>query len=139
LRKKGEHIGYIVGAGDVVPESLEQLGYKVSLLSPEDINTERLKEFDAIVVGIRAYNTLENIKFKQHQLFEFVKTGGNMIVQYNTSHQLKVNALTPYKLKQYRNRVTYETAEVKFLESKHPLLNTTNNITQDDFKGWTQE
>ncbi|MFV0572292.1 MAG: PIG-L family deacetylase [Xanthomarina gelatinilytica] len=139
LHKEGENIGYIVGAGDVVPESLEQIGYQVTLLKPEDINPKTLDEFDAIVVGIRAYNTLETIKFKQQLLFEFVKNGGNMIVQYNTSHQLKVDELAPYKLELSRDRVTDETAEVKFLVPKHPVLNTPNKITQDDFKGWTQE
>lgn len=139
LHKEGENIGYIVGAGDVVPESLEQIGYQVTLLKPEDINPKTLDEFDAIVVGIRAYNTLETIKFKQQLLFEFVNNGGNMIVQYNTSHQLKVDELAPYKLELSRDRVTDETAEVKFLAPKHPVLNTPNKITQDDFKGWTQE
>jgi hypothetical protein len=139
IQKKGENIGYIVGAGDVVPESLEQIGYKVSLLEPENINPETLSQFDAVVVGIRAYNTLETIKFKQQQLFDFVSNGGNMIVQYNTSHQLKVEELAPYKLELSRDRVTDETAEVKFLEPNNPILNTPNKITQEDFNGWTQE
>src|SRR5690554_4293369 len=139
IQKKGENIGYIVGAGDVVPESLQQIGYKVTLLKPEDINPETLSRFDAVVVGIRAYNTLETLKFKQQQLFDFVSNGGNMIVQYNTNHQLKVDALAPYKLELSKDRVTDEHSEVKFLEPKHALLNTPNKITQNDFKGWTQE
>jgi hypothetical protein len=139
IQKKGENIGYIVGAGDVVPESLEQIGYKVSILKPEDINPETLSHFDAVVVGIRAYNTLETLKFKQQQLFDFVSNGGNMIVQYNTSHRLKVDALAPYKLELSRDRVTDEMAEVKFLEPNHPILNSPNKITQADFNGWTQE
>ncbi|MCX7548576.1 PIG-L family deacetylase [Xanthomarina sp. F1114] len=139
IQKKGENIGYIVGAGDVVPESLEQIGYKVTLLKPDDITPETLQEFDAVVVGIRAYNILETIKFKQQLLFDFVSNGGNIIVQYNTSHQLKVENLAPYKLELSKDRVTDEYAEVKFLEPKHPILNTPNKITQEDFKGWTQE
>jgi hypothetical protein len=139
IQKNGENIGYIVGAGDVVPESLEQIGYKVSLLEPEDINPETLSQFDAIVVGIRAYNTLETIKFKQQQLFDFVSNGGNMIVQYNTNRGLKVDELAPYKLELSRDRVTDENAEVKFLEPNNPILNTPNKITQEDFNGWTQE
>ncbi|MCX7550327.1 PIG-L family deacetylase [Xanthomarina sp. F2636L] len=139
IQKKGENIGYIVGAGDVVPESLEQIGYKVTLLKPEDINPEILSQFDAVVVGIRAYNILETIKFKQQQLFDFVANGGNMIVQYNTNHQLKVDAIAPYNLELSKDRVTDEYAEVKFLEPKHPVLNTPNKITQEDFNGWTQE
>ncbi len=139
IQKKGESIGYIVGAGDVVPESLEQIGYKVSTLKPEDINPEILSRFDAVVVGIRAYNTLETLKFKQEQLFDFVSKGGNMIVQYNTNHRLKVDNLAPYKLELSRDRVTDEMAEVKFLEPNHPILNSPNKITHEDFNGWTQE
>lgn len=139
IKKKGENIGYIQGAGDVVPESLQQIGYNVLTIKPEDINVEMLSRFDAIVVGIRAYNILDDLQFKQQQLFDFVKNGGNIIVQYNTSHRLKVDNLAPYDLKLSRDRVTNENAEVRFLNPKHPVLNYPNKITQKDFEGWTQE
>ncbi|WP_298238784.1 PIG-L family deacetylase [uncultured Algibacter sp.] len=139
IKKKGENIAYIQGAGDVVPESLEQIGYNVRVLKPNEINAETLRRFDAVVLGIRAYNTVEDLKFKQKILFDFVAKGGNMIVQYNTSYGIKVNDLTPYKLKLSRDRVTDENAEVRFLNPGHPVLNFPNKITQKDFKGWTQE
>jgi len=139
IKKKGENIGYIQGAGDVVPESLQQIGYNVLIIKPEDINAEMLNRFDAIVIGIRAYNVLDDLQFKQQQLFDFVKNGGNMIVQYNTSRRLKVNNLAPYDLKLSRDRVTNENAEVRFLNPEHPILNFPNKITQKDFEGWTQE
>lgn len=139
IKKRGENIGYIAGAGDVVPESLQQIGYNVVTISPEDITPENLKRFDAVVIGIRAYNTVEDLKFKQDILFDFVENGGNMIVQYNTSHRLKVNNLAPYKLQLSRDRVTDEFAEVTFLNPGHPVLNFPNKITQQDFEGWTQE
>ncbi|MFD1162535.1 PIG-L family deacetylase [Hwangdonia seohaensis] len=139
IKKKGENIGYIQGAGDVVPESLQQIGYNVLTIKPEDINAEMLSRFDAIVVGIRAYNVLDDIQFKQQQLFDFVKNGGNMIVQYNTSRGIKVDHLAPYDLKLSRDRVTNENAEVRFLKPEHPILNYPNKITQKDFEGWTQE
>ena len=139
IKKKGENIGYIQGAGDVVPESLQQIGYNVLTLKPEDINSETLSRFDAVVIGIRAYNVLDNLQFKQQQLFDFVKNGGNIIVQYNTSYRLKVDNLAPYNLKLSRDRVTNENAEVRFLNPNHPILNYPNKITQKDFEGWTQE
>lgn len=139
IQKKGDNIGYIEGAGDVVPESLRQIGYNVVLIKPEDITAERLSGLDAIVVGIRAYNTLDALKFKQDQLFEFVKQGGNLIVQYNTSGRLVVDDLAPFPLKLSRDRVTDENSDVKFLNPKHELLNYPNKITQKDFEGWTQE
>ncbi len=139
IQKRGENIGYIEGAGDVVPESLRQIGYSVVKLKPEDITTESLSRFDAIVVGIRAYNIIEDLNFKQQLLFDFVKQGGNMIVQYNTSRGIKVDNIAPYDLKLSRDRVTNENAEVRFLNPKHELLNFPNKITKTDFEGWTQE
>ncbi|TYA78421.1 PIG-L family deacetylase [Seonamhaeicola marinus] len=139
IKKRGENIAYIQGAGDVVPESLEQIGYSVRVIKTEDITAELLSNFDAVVVGIRAYNTLEELDFKQQTLFDFVADGGNMIVQYNTSHRLKTKQLAPYNLELSRDRVTDENAEVRFLKPEHPVLNYPNKITQKDFEGWTQE
>jgi hypothetical protein len=139
IKKRGENIGYIQGAGDVVPESLEQIGYNVRVITLDDINPETLSRFDAVVVGIRAYNTLDNIDFKQQQLFDFVANGGNMIVQYNTSYRLKSEHLAPFDLHLSRDRVTDENAEVRFLKPDHEVLNFPNKITQTDFEGWTQE
>ncbi|MGB1211569.1 MAG: PIG-L family deacetylase [Lacinutrix venerupis] len=139
IKKRGENIAYIEGAGDVVPESLTQIGYNVVIISPEDISSQKLSQFDAVVIGIRAYNTIEELNFKQDILFDFVKNGGNMIVQYNTSHRLKVDNLAPYTLELSRDRVTDESAEVTFVNPNHEVLNSPNKISQQDFKGWTQE
>lgn len=139
IQKKGENIGYIEGAGDVVPESLQQIGYNVVIIKPEDINAETLNRFDAIVLGIRAYNTVDALKYKQQLLFDYVKQGGNLIVQYNTNSRLKVDELSPFDLELSRDRVTDENAKVTFLDADNELLNFPNKITQDDFEGWTQE
>jgi LmbE family N-acetylglucosaminyl deacetylase len=139
IKKKGQHIAYIEGAGDVVPESLRHIGYTVVILKPEDISAEHLKGFDAVVVGIRAYNTVEELKFKQQLLFDYVNQGGNMIVQYNTNRRLKVDQLAPFDLKLSRDRVTDEFAEVRLLAADHEVLNRPNKITTADFDGWTQE
>lgn len=139
LEKRGENIGYIEGAGDVVPESLEQIGYKVSTITPAAISAANLKRFDAIVVGIRAYNTVEELKYKQDVLFDYVKNGGTLIVQYNTNHGLVTSNLAPYDLQLSRDRVVEEDAEVDFLAKDHPVLNYPNKITKADFEGWVQE
>ncbi|WP_459211961.1 PIG-L family deacetylase [Aquimarina rhabdastrellae] len=140
IKKKGHNIGYIEGAGDVVPESLTQIGYKVTTIDPEHITAATLANYDAIVVGIRAYNTVETLKFKQKFLLDYVKNGGNLVIQYNTSHRLKVKEdLAPYKLSLSRDRVTDEHASIKFLAPKHAVLNTPNKITDKDFEGWVQE
>ena len=127
------------GAGDTEPESLRQIGYNVVVIKPEDITPELLSRFDAIVVGVRAYNTVDALKFKQPELFDFVAKGGNLIVQYNNSYRLKVDNLAPYELELSRDRVTEEDAEVRFLNPNNSLLNFPNRITEKDFEGWTQE
>jgi LmbE family N-acetylglucosaminyl deacetylase len=139
IDKRGENIGYIEGAGDVVPESLRQIGYNVTIINADEITEENLAQFDAIVVGIRAYNIIDALKFKQRFLLDYVKNGGNLVIQYNTNRGLKTNNLAPYDLNVSRDRVTDENAKVTILDPDHPLLNVPNKITQDDFKGWVQE
>jgi hypothetical protein len=139
IEKKGELIGYIEGAGDVVPESLEQIGYRVNKLNVASISQASLQKYDAVVLGIRALNTVEALKYKQHALFDYVKNGGNVIVQYNTNHGLVTENISPFPLELSRDRVTDETAEVRFLAEEHPILNSPNKITKNDFENWVQE
>ncbi len=141
LEKAGEQVGYIMGAGDALPESLEQIGYHVTLLGQEDVQADQLKRYDAVILGIRAYNTQGWLRFRQEELMEYVKGGGNLIVQYNTNRGLVLpeEDLAPYQLKLSRDRVTVEEAPVTFLEPDHPLLNFPNRITAADFDGWVQE
>lgn len=141
LERAGNRIAYLMGAGDKVPESLRQTGYTVDVLDDRDISLENLKKYDAVVLGIRAYNTVERLKFHQSKLLEYVKEGGTMIVQYNTSHALVLpgEEIAPYPLKLSRDRVTVEEAAVRFLAPDHELLNYPNKITSGDFDGWVQE
>ena len=139
IQKNGNYIGYIAGAGDVIPESLRQIGYNVLVIDPTEINNENLHKFDAVVVGIRAYNTVDALKFKQKFLLEYVEKGGNMIVQYNTSGRRGIDVGAPYELNISRDRVTDETAEVTVLAKNHSLMNFPNKIETSDFNGWVQE
>jgi LmbE family N-acetylglucosaminyl deacetylase len=137
IKNVGNKIGYIKGAGDAVPESLRQIGYKVTLLNPLEINGDNLQKYDAIVLGIRAYNVVKELKFKQKYLLAYVAKGGNLVVQYNTNRGVDVAA--PFSLQLSRDRVTDEFAEVRILDEKHPVLNYPNKITPNDFKDWVQE
>lgn len=139
LKIKGKNIGYIMGAGDEIPESLRQMGYEVTLISPEKISLSYLQNFDAVITGIRAYNTVEELKFKQNILFDYVHNGGTMIVQYNTNTNLITKELSPFELQLSKERVTEENAKVTFISPKHPLLNYPNKITEKDFECWVQE
>lgn len=141
LEKSGEKVGYVMGAGDVVPASLSQMGFQVTQLHVNNLTEENLKSFDAVVLGVRAYNTVEGIEFKQKALFNYVENGGNLIVQYNTTGDLKVSEkeLAPLPMSLSRDRITDEDAPVTFLVPNHSILNFPNKITEIDFKGWEQE
>lgn len=139
LKTNGEKIGYIMGAGDEVPNSLVQMGYKVTILIPDDITPENLSNFDVVMTGVRAYNTVQLLGNKQNILFDFVKGGKTMLVQYNTPNDLVTDQIAPFPLKISRDRVTEENAPVRFLAPNHPILNSPNKINVKDFEGWKQE
>jgi LmbE family N-acetylglucosaminyl deacetylase len=141
LQKGGTRIGYITGAGDEVPEALRNVGYTVTELNETQIQSGDLDRFDAIVTGVRAYNTQDWLQGAYPRLMEYVKKGGNLIVQYNTNSRIgPVKAqIGPDSFTITRDRVTDENAAVTFLAPQHPVLNTPNKITQSDFNGWIQE
>ena len=141
LKIAGSVVGYIAGAGDKVPQALEQMGYKVVMLKPADITEARLKQFDAIVTGVRAYNVNEWLSSSYNALMQYVSDGGVLLVQYNTSNSIgPVKAkISPYPFTISRNRITDEEAKVNFLLPDHPVLNYPNKITAKDFEGWVQE
>lgn len=139
IKTKNEKIAYIMGAGDEIPKSLQQMGYEVEIIKPEAISAEKLSPFDVVITGIRAYNVVNALAYKQKTLLDFVKNGKTMIVQYNTLDDLVSKEMAPFPLKISRDRVTEEDAEVRFLAPNHSVLNYPNKITVDDFKGWKQE
>ena len=142
LKTAGKKIGYIVGAGDKVPEMIELMGYQVTELAREDINAEKLKQFDAVVVGVRAYNVHDWMQAKTDVLMEYVRNGGNMVVQYNTNSfagPLQKMQIGPKPFMISRTRTTEEDCEVNFLLPDNPLLNFPNKISTADFNGWIQE
>ncbi len=134
-------VGYIIGAGDLVPDALEQLGYSISYINESDVTDTYLKNFDAIVVGIRAFNIYEWLTTKNGVLNRFVENGGHLIVQYLKSNQvgLKRAKVGPYPFSMSGIRVTEENAKVNFLLPQHSLLNYPNKITGKSFEGWVQE
>ena len=140
LAIRGKKVGYVPGAGDSVAEALKQMGYEVTMLTGADLTTNRLKDFDAVVIGIRAFNVRTDLVSHLPDLFAFVEAGGNLIEQYNRpGGDLKTDKLAPYSLRLSSERVTDENAVMKFLAPDHPALNTPNKITAADFDGWVQE
>ena len=132
------NIGYIMGSGDDIPKYLGELGFKVNLLTDADLTNGNLSKYDAIIGGIRVYNTNERMAVYKKKILEYVKNGGTYVAQYNTLAKRYVEP-GPYDLKISRDRVTEEDSKVKFLLPNHPLLNFPNKITEKDFDGWIQE
>ncbi|MEO5685143.1 MAG: PIG-L family deacetylase [Chitinophagaceae bacterium] len=141
IRIEGKRVGYIKGAGDNVPDALMAMGYEVVYLEQNDITEQKLKSLDAVITGVRAYNTNEYMSAKYDILMRYVENGGNLVVQYNTSSQIgPVKAkMAPYPFDISRSRVTDEQAAVTILKPAHPVLNYPNKITGKDFDGWIQE
>lgn len=139
LKADKGRIGYIQGAGDEVDKAIVQMGYSVDELKFNDFN-EGLNKYQAIVLGIRAINTVEWLPEVKDALLNYVNNGGILIVQYNTVGRKPEDLLlAPYSLKLGRDRVTEENSEVKFIDPNHPLLKYPNKISQLDFEGWVQE
>jgi hypothetical protein len=141
LRTEGHLVGYIPGAGDKIPEALVQMGYKVVVLTENDLTASNLKQFDAIVTGVRAYNTQSWLNNAYDELMKYIKEGGVLLVQYNTNNNIgRVRTkMAPYPFTITGNRITDEEATVNFLLPNHPALNYPNKITAKDFDGWIQE
>jgi LmbE family N-acetylglucosaminyl deacetylase len=141
LKTDGKNIGYIEGAGDKVMHALSLMGYDVTIIKENDITPGYLNRFDAIITGVRAYNVHKFLSDKNRILTDYVKNGGNLIVQYNTNSYAGPNTATigPYHFNISRERITDETAPVKFLLPEHQVFNYPNKITSADFDNWIQE
>ena len=140
---RGKEVGYLPGAGDRTAEALEAMGYRVTLLNGADLTMERLRAFDAVVVGVRAFNVRTDIAQGLSALFAYAEAGGTVVEQYNTPNDLRNPKLAPYDLTLDRNlpahRVTNENAAVTLLAPDSPVFNVPNKIGPADFEGWVQE
>jgi LmbE family N-acetylglucosaminyl deacetylase len=150
IKTLAHNVGYIVGAGDEVPESLQQMGCEVTLLSANDLSYADLSKYDAIVTGVRAFNTRADLRLNYQRLFKYVEDGGTFIVQYNVAEGGPPGApqsqepsllahIGPYPITTGRERVTVEEAPVTFPNPNSVLLHAPNEITARDFEGWVQE
>lgn len=139
LKFAGKRIGYLAGAGDLVEESLKQIGYTVDDLTVNQIINGDLSGYDAIVTGVRLYNVSDQMPGLQPKLMKYVEDGGTLLVQYNVNSPLRIENLGPYPFSLSRDRVTEEDAKVSLLAPEHAALNYPNKITDKDFEGWVQE
>ncbi len=139
INKKGSKIAYVHGAGDDIPGSLEQIGYEVDILPVGMLNAENLRRYDALILGVRAYNTQPGLYLKRDVLRAYMESGGTVMVQYNTNRGVKGDDIAPYPMELSRDRVTDENAIMSFVDGTHEVLNYPNKISTRDFKNWVQE
>ncbi len=137
----GLRVGYIPAEGEPIPEALRMLGIRVENLDPQALAFSDLSKFDAIVVGVRAYELRSDLPGANQRLLDYVSRGGTLIVQYNRDFVWDAKSYAPYPahIGTPTPRTTDETAAVTFLKPEDPLLNTPNKITEADFNGWVQE
>jgi hypothetical protein len=140
IEVKAHRVGYIMGAGDAMPEALRQLGLEVTLLTRADLEQGDLSRFDAIVAGVRAYNVRADLKANQGRLMNYVREGGTYVVQYQNADPTLNLGPYPFTVPGgNRYRITVEDAPVTFPDADSPLLRYPNRIGPRDFDGWTQE
>jgi hypothetical protein len=141
LRRGKTRIGYIPGAGDQVPAALEQAGYTVTTIDDDALESRPLERFDAIVIGVRAYNVNRRLPFVHEKLMKWVEAGGVLVAQYSTQNRLSTlpPEMGPHKIELSQERVTDERATVTLALPEHATLAQPNRITAADFEGWVQE
>jgi hypothetical protein len=136
---EGLNIGYIMGSGDDVPASLENIGVHVNFLTPADVATADLAKYNVILLGVRTYAARDELKSYNGRLLDYVKNGGVMIVQYNTPEFDKNFGPYPYEMGSNPEEVTDEASKIEILNSKNPVFLWPNQITSRDFDGWVEE
>ncbi|MGB7283236.1 MAG: PIG-L family deacetylase [Candidatus Acidiferrum sp.] len=137
-------VGYINAEGEPIPQALRMLGIQVETLDAQALAFADLSKFDAIIVGVRAYELRPELPGANQRLLDYVSKGGTLVVQYNRDYAWNKAQYAPYPAKilteqGHLPRITDEDSPVKFLNPDDQLLNRPNKITQDDFKGWIQE
>ncbi|MCA5006677.1 PIG-L family deacetylase [Sphingobacterium bovistauri] len=133
-----KNVGYLAGAGDLVGESLQQIGIKTTTLSDQDLSAVSLQQYDAIIIGVRYFNVVQNGGNTHKKLMDYVQNGGVVLVQYNVNSKLSTDKLGPYNFSLGRSRVTEEDSKFSF-DEKDIAFSYPNKITNKDFDGWVQE
>ena len=134
-------VGYVAAGIDPVPQSLQQLGLDVDMLDEAALEFGDLSQYNAIVVGIRAYELRPDAMSANRRLLDYVERGGTLIVQYERDFAWNKLLPAPFHatMDQPAERNTDENSPVRFVDPASPLLNYPNRIGQNDFHGWIQE
>jgi len=138
---RGLRVGYVAAQNDTIPDALRQLGIEVTMLDEAALAFGDLSRFDAIAVGIRAYELRDDLARANRRLLDYCAAGGTLVVQYQRdSVWNRLNpAPFPAQVGSPTLRVSVEDAPVRVLAPAHVLLNQPNRIAPEDFGGWVQE
>jgi hypothetical protein len=131
-------VGYVMGVGDEVPAALEQLGVKLSMITPDELAWGDLSKYNVIMTGVRAYERRADLRAYNQRLLDYANAGGTVIVQYN-KFEFNEAQYGPFPARVGRERVTDENAEMKLVDPAHPVFNTPNRIGRADWANWVQE
>lgn len=131
-------VGFFPGTGDEVPQALANLNTNVRILSPSDLQSGNLSDYDAIILGVRAYAVRPELRTANHRLLNYVKNGGVLIVQYNLQNFGDGDGPYPFSLGNAQ-KVVDENSAVELLAPDSPVLTWPNRITAADFRHWVEE
>ena len=132
-------VGYVMGTGDAVPDTIPQLGTKVTLLDESALAAGDLSVYDVILLGIRAYAARADVAAHNARLLDYVERGGVVIVQYNTPEYDHNYGPYPYRMTRRPEETAEEDAPVRILEPSDPVFTGPNPITESDFDGWVEQ
>ncbi len=155
-------VGYIRGAADRVPEALWDVGLPLTIIDDATLARGDLGQFDAIVIGSRAYEINETLVRYNDRLLNYASAGGLLLVQYQ-QYQFFDAGYAPFPLSvggrplvtdgrtskgsrpaagrrwNTHDRVADETAAVSVLDPDHPMVAGPNTLTDADWDDWVQE
>jgi hypothetical protein len=132
-------VGYVMGAGDAVPDAIRQIGAKVTLLDESAVAAGDLSAYDVILLGIRAYAARQDVHAHNARLLDYVDKGGVLVVQYNTPEYDNNYGPYPYRMTRRPEETAEEDAPVRILEPTDPVFTGPNPITERDFEGWVEQ
>lgn len=135
---EGVRVGVFQSYDDTFMKTLAKLNVPHEALKITDYSAERLDQFSTIIIDIRAYLVRPDLQANKEALFDYVKRGGTVIVNYHKNFEWDPS-YAPYPITISRNRVTVEDAPITLLVPDHPLFNTPNKIRDEDWDGWIQE
>lgn len=134
---KNIELGIIKSYDNTLEAAAEELGPRYKLLGSKDLEGD-LSRYTTIVIDIRAYLVREDLKKNNERLLEYARNGGNLVVMYQKDQDWK-SEYAPYPMQVSRRRVSVEEAPIRILHPEHPLFNSPNKITEEDWEGWIQE